>query len=266
MKKKPHQKAIWQTPSAEYGGLIGGIAELLETARRTAARTVNALMTATYWEIGRRIVEFEQRGEKRAVYGEELLRKLSTDLVSRFGRGFLPAESAAISAILSFSTRRKDLLDTVERIARQNPSDAVARFGHRGNRAACVGQVRPAFDLLDTVEHFRDAITDFPNAIWKNLPLRPLPSSILLASSPCHGRIMSCSSVVLARAKLSLSIMLRRYAAGGACASSPRSSTNVPLFHETKKPCCARARDLNPKIPSPPMKKCATRSFSNSSG
>ena len=52
MKKKPHQKAILQTPSAEYGGLIGGIAELLETARRTAARTVNALMTATYWEIG----------------------------------------------------------------------------------------------------------------------------------------------------------------------------------------------------------------------
>jgi predicted nuclease of restriction endonuclease-like (RecB) superfamily len=88
VKKKPHQKAIVQTPSAEYGGLIGGIAELLETARRTAARTVNALMTATYWEIGRRIVEFEQSGEKRAAYGEELLRKLSVDLVSRFGRGF----------------------------------------------------------------------------------------------------------------------------------------------------------------------------------
>ena len=58
--KKPHQKAISQTPFAEYGGLIGGIAELLEAARRTAARTINALMTATYWEIGRRIVEFEQ--------------------------------------------------------------------------------------------------------------------------------------------------------------------------------------------------------------
>jgi hypothetical protein len=71
--KKPHQKAILQTASAEYGGLIGGIAELLEAARRTTARTVNALMTATYWEIGRRIVEFEQGGEKRAEYGEGLL-------------------------------------------------------------------------------------------------------------------------------------------------------------------------------------------------
>src|SRR3984893_9489609 len=86
--KKPHQKAILQTPSAEYGGLIGGIAELLEAARRTAARTVNALMTATYWEIGRRIVEFEQEGATRAAYGEKLLTQLSHDLTARFGRGF----------------------------------------------------------------------------------------------------------------------------------------------------------------------------------
>jgi len=86
--KKPHQKGILQIPSAEYGGLIGGIAELLEAARRTAARTVNALMTATYWEIGRRIVEFEQGGEKRAEYGEALLQRLAQDLTARFGRGF----------------------------------------------------------------------------------------------------------------------------------------------------------------------------------
>ncbi len=86
--KKPHQKAILQTPSAEYGGLIGGIAELLEAARRTAVRTVNALMTATYWEIGRRIVEFEQGGEKRAEYGEALLQRLAQDLNAKFGRGF----------------------------------------------------------------------------------------------------------------------------------------------------------------------------------
>ena len=86
--KKPHQKAISQTPSAEYGGLMGGIAELLEAAWRTAARSVNALMSATYWEIGRRIVEFEQQGAARAGYGEQILSKLSHDLTARFGRGF----------------------------------------------------------------------------------------------------------------------------------------------------------------------------------
>lgn len=86
--KKPREKAISQTVSVEYGGLIGGIAELLETARRTAARTVNVLMTATYWEIGRRIVEFEQGGKARAEYGEEVLQRLAKDLSARFGRGF----------------------------------------------------------------------------------------------------------------------------------------------------------------------------------
>ncbi len=73
---------------ADYFGLLGGVSELLEAARRASARTVNALMTATYWEVGRRIVEFEQEGEKRAGYGEELLDRLSVDLESRFGRGF----------------------------------------------------------------------------------------------------------------------------------------------------------------------------------
>ena len=88
MKKKSRTLAISQTTSGEYGALIGEIAGLLEAARRTAARTVNALMTATYWEIGRRIVEFEQQGKARAEYGEELLQRLSADLRARFGRGF----------------------------------------------------------------------------------------------------------------------------------------------------------------------------------
>ena len=88
MKKKSRALAIPQTVSGEYRGLIGGIAELLEAARRTTARTVNALMTATYWEIGRRIVEFEQGGKARAEYGEELLQRLAKDLSAKFGRGF----------------------------------------------------------------------------------------------------------------------------------------------------------------------------------
>jgi predicted nuclease of restriction endonuclease-like (RecB) superfamily len=49
---------------------------------------VNALMTATYWEVGRRIVEFEQRGQERAEYGEAVIKQLAEDLEPRFGRGF----------------------------------------------------------------------------------------------------------------------------------------------------------------------------------
>jgi predicted nuclease of restriction endonuclease-like (RecB) superfamily len=72
----------------DYTSLVNGVSELLETARRASARTVNAFMTATYWEVGRRIVEFEQGGEKRAGYGKELLERLSKDLTAQLGRGF----------------------------------------------------------------------------------------------------------------------------------------------------------------------------------
>lgn len=71
-----------------YLGFIAGIAELLEESRRTSARAVNSVLTATYWEVGRRIVEFEQGGETRAKYGAEVLNRLSKDLTQQFGRGF----------------------------------------------------------------------------------------------------------------------------------------------------------------------------------
>ncbi|MGT2434042.1 PDDEXK nuclease domain-containing protein (plasmid) [Cupriavidus basilensis] len=77
------------TPSStDYSGIRGDIVALLEAARRAVARSVNALMTATYWEIGRRIVEFEQGGQDRAAYGDALIERLSADLTRRFGRGF----------------------------------------------------------------------------------------------------------------------------------------------------------------------------------
>ncbi|MEN1457334.1 DUF1016 N-terminal domain-containing protein, partial [Pseudomonas aeruginosa] len=75
---------------AGYAGIHGGIVELLDAARQAAARSVNALMTASYWEIGRRIVEAEQQGKRRAGYGEQLIARLSADLTARFGRGFSP--------------------------------------------------------------------------------------------------------------------------------------------------------------------------------
>ena len=51
-------------------------------------------MTATYWEIGRRIVQSEQAGEQRAVYGELLIKRLARDLSASFGRGFGPRNLA----------------------------------------------------------------------------------------------------------------------------------------------------------------------------
>ena len=75
-------------PAADYDGLLGEVVSLLETSRRMTVRAVNAVMTAAYWEIGRRIVQVEQGGKERAAYGSQLIERLSADLSKRFGRGF----------------------------------------------------------------------------------------------------------------------------------------------------------------------------------
>jgi predicted nuclease of restriction endonuclease-like (RecB) superfamily len=76
------------TMPENYDNIRAGIVELLKAARVAAARNVNSIMTATYWEIGRRIVESEQGGSARAGYGDELIKHLASDLSKQFGRGF----------------------------------------------------------------------------------------------------------------------------------------------------------------------------------
>ena len=71
-----------------YEPLRDAIVAILESARGIGLCTVNAMMTAAYWETGRRLVEYEQGGEKRAKYGDALLQRLASDLTTRQGRGF----------------------------------------------------------------------------------------------------------------------------------------------------------------------------------
>ena len=73
---------------ASYQAIFGDVSKIIDAARDRAARSVNAAMTAAYWQIGRRIVEFEQAGEERAEYGDALIERLAEDLTGRFGRGF----------------------------------------------------------------------------------------------------------------------------------------------------------------------------------
>jgi len=74
--------------SRDYDTMLDRVVGLIDEARRASARSVNSIMTGTYWRIGRHIVEFEQRGKVRAAYGAELLKQLAADLSKRYGRGF----------------------------------------------------------------------------------------------------------------------------------------------------------------------------------
>lgn len=72
----------------EYQRLVDGIGSLLAEGRQKVATSINAVMVETYWNIGRYIVEFEQHGNERAVYGSDLINRLSKDLTHRYGKGF----------------------------------------------------------------------------------------------------------------------------------------------------------------------------------
>lgn len=77
-----------QQPNNDYQQLVGSIGNLLTEARSQVARAANTILVQTYWRIGQYIVEFEQQGQTKATYGEELINRLASDLRLRYGKGF----------------------------------------------------------------------------------------------------------------------------------------------------------------------------------
>lgn len=68
--------------------LYNKVSDLLKTAQDKVLQTLNTTMVATYFEIGRMIVEEEQQGKERAKYGDQLISGLSNKLSSDFGKGY----------------------------------------------------------------------------------------------------------------------------------------------------------------------------------
>lgn len=149
-----------------YAGLHGGIVSVVESARLAAARSVNAVMTAAYWEIGRRIVTVEQRGEQRAAYGEALLTRLAGDLTRRFGRGFGRANLVNMRAFyLAWPTQEIG----------QTPS---GQFAAHDNRQTPSGESLPA-TLAGAVPDYRTLAARFPlpwSAYVRLLSVRSAPA------------------------------------------------------------------------------------------
>lgn len=110
---------------AGYQDVRSGIVELLNAARLAAARNVNALMTASYWEIGRRIVQAEQKGKRRAGYGEQLIERLSLDLTAQFGRGFSPDNLENMRRFF-LAYPMPIISETVSRISSRRPDGEIS--------------------------------------------------------------------------------------------------------------------------------------------
>ncbi|MEY2877913.1 MAG: hypothetical protein RLZZ15_293 [Verrucomicrobiota bacterium] len=123
--KAPRSKPAPPVRRDSYASLLRNVVTLLDEARRASARTVNVIMTATYWQVGRHVVEFEQAGERRAGYGEQILDRLSGDLNRRFGRGFSTDNLETMRLFyLSYLDARK-ISETPSRKLLPAPSGAV---------------------------------------------------------------------------------------------------------------------------------------------
>ena len=91
MKKKPisHKRPVSIKPRTKgINPLIAEVRRLINSTRHAIANSINSFQVHTNFEIGQRIVEHEQQGEKRAAYGTALLKELSQKLTKEFGRGF----------------------------------------------------------------------------------------------------------------------------------------------------------------------------------
>ncbi len=88
-------------------------------------RYVNTALVATYWLIGRRVVEYEQKGKGRADYGQELLKKLSKDLTHTFGRGFSPDNLESMRRF--YLEYKSEISETVSRKLNGKKTETASR-------------------------------------------------------------------------------------------------------------------------------------------
>lgn len=99
-------------PPGEGDGLYALVRDLVVSARQTVARGVDLVQVRTNFEIGRHIVEFEQQGADRAVYGGELLTVLAERLSAEFGKGFARSNIAYMRSFYLAYRHRSAIVQT----------------------------------------------------------------------------------------------------------------------------------------------------------
>ena len=217
----------------QYQFIFNDVSWIIDAARRSAARSVNAVMTAAYWMIGHRIVEFEQSGKKRAGYGIALIDRLAVDLTQRFGRGF-----------------SRQNIQQMRMFYLSYPPDQI-RQTLSGKSTQSSGQ-RICQTTSDKSE------TTFTECALGNF------------SRPFHSRGQPMSGCFPSRTRTPVNFTKPKPCAGvGRFANltdkSILSSTSALLFRRIRLPCCPKVEGHALKTISFPTRQSRIRSYSNSS-
>jgi predicted nuclease of restriction endonuclease-like (RecB) superfamily len=122
----------------DYQALLSQISTTYTQGRLRATQAVNQELVQTYWTMGQYIIEFEQRGQRKATYGKSLITNLTKDLTIRHGKGFSRSniirfrqfylaypKGATVSHLLSWShiVELLKIEDSLERNFYENQSE-----------------------------------------------------------------------------------------------------------------------------------------------
>ncbi len=107
--------------------VVKEIVELLEAGRKDVLQNINHVITNTYYQIGKRIVEEQQRGKKRAGYGDQLIKELSSELQQQFGRGFSERNLEAMR-LFYLTYRIPQTLSAESKVSKNNSSYKSVKF------------------------------------------------------------------------------------------------------------------------------------------
>lgn len=108
-KKYRNMDAMIKTDLAER------IERLITEAKKRTVATVNTAMVYTYYEIGRMIVEDEQKGEQRAEYGKAVIKELAERLTKKFGKGFSAQNLANMRQFFITYSSNQPIFQTLSR-------------------------------------------------------------------------------------------------------------------------------------------------------
>ncbi|MFA5291898.1 MAG: PDDEXK nuclease domain-containing protein [Phycisphaerae bacterium] len=108
--------------------LIHEIRQIILSARKFAAKSIDTVQVLTNYEIGHRIVEHEQHGTKRAAYGKAILKELSKKLTVEFGRGFSEDNLSNMRKFYLVYRNQKQISETASRKL-TSPGENIAVSG-----------------------------------------------------------------------------------------------------------------------------------------
>jgi len=159
------------TEAVKQNELFIKISELIKTARCKTLKTVNQKMVHTYFQIGKMIIEDEQKGNKRAEYGKYILKNLSKRLSEEFGKGF---------SVQNLENMRKFYLIYSESEKSQTPfrifenNDSTLSWSHYQILVRIENQEERDFYLIEAQKNnwsVRELKRQFDSALYERLAL-----------------------------------------------------------------------------------------------